>query len=70
MGGKYILSGTLAGRSDSSFRYFLNAEKGEMAAKAELLYAAVNYDDNFKREILQDHYTQVFSCLQRDSETN
>jgi hypothetical protein len=49
MEGEYVLSGNLAGRSDSSFRCFLEAEKDkETAAEAELLYAAVDYDHNFK----------------------
>ncbi|MGZ6208502.1 MAG: hypothetical protein ACXWMS_13230 [Syntrophales bacterium] len=69
--GEYILSGDLVGRSDSSFRCFLKAERNkETAAEAELLYAAVDYNRNFKKGILQDHYTKVFSCLQRDSRTS
>ncbi|MGZ3578262.1 MAG: hypothetical protein ACXU98_04510, partial [Syntrophales bacterium] len=71
MEGEYVLSGKLVGRSDSSFRCFLKAERNkETAAEAELLYAAVDYDHNFKKGILQDHYTKVFSCLQRDSRTS
>jgi hypothetical protein len=70
MEGEYVLSGNLAGRSDSSFRCFLEAEKDkETAAEAELLYAAVDYDYNFKKGILHDHYEKVFSCLQRDLKT-
>ena len=70
MEGEYVLSGNLVGRSDSSFRCFLKAEKDkETAAEAELLYAAVDYDHNFKKGILHDHYTKVFSCLQRDLRT-
>ena len=68
--GECLLSGDLAGRSNSSFRYFLKAEKdGVTTARAELLYAALEYDKNFKNEILHDHYARVFSCLQRNSET-
>ena len=68
--GEYILSGNLVGRSDSSFRCFLKAENNkETAAEAELLYAAVDYDHNFRKGILHDHYTKVFSCLQRDLKT-
>ncbi len=70
MEGEYVLSGNLVGRSDSSFRSFVKAEKDkETAAEAELLYAAVDYDHNFKKGILHDHYTKVFSCLQRDLKT-
>ncbi|MGO9136432.1 MAG: hypothetical protein ACLP9S_11790 [Syntrophales bacterium] len=68
--GEYILSGDMVSRSDSSFRCLLKAGRDkETASEAELLYAAVDYDHNFKKVILQDHYTRVFSCLQRDSRT-
>jgi hypothetical protein len=70
MKGEYVLSGNLLGRTDSSFRSFMKAERDkETTAEAELLYAAVDYDHNFKRGILRDHYTKVFSCLQRDLKT-
>jgi hypothetical protein len=70
MEGEYVLSGNLLGRTDSSFRSFMKAERGkEPAAEAELLYAAVDYDHNFKKGILHDHYKKVFSCLQRDLKT-
>jgi hypothetical protein len=70
MEGEYILSGNLVGQSNSSFRCFLKAEKDkETVVEAELLYAAVDYDHNFQKDILHDHYTKVFSCLQRDLKT-
>jgi hypothetical protein len=70
MEGEYVLSGNLLGRADSSFRSFVKAERDkETAAEAELLYAAVDYDHNFKKGILHDHYSKVFSCLQRDLKT-
>ncbi|MGA2330448.1 MAG: hypothetical protein ABSG75_01695 [Syntrophales bacterium] len=70
MEGEYVLSGNLVGSSDSSFRCFLRAENDkETAAEAELMYAAVDYDHNFKKGMLHDHYTKVFSCLQRDLRT-
>ena len=70
MAGVYVLSGNLVGRSDSSFRLFVKAEKDkEAAAEVELLYAAVDYDHDFKERMLRGHYTKVFSCLRRDLET-
>jgi hypothetical protein len=70
MEGEYVLSGNLLSRTDSSFRSFVKAERDkEAAAEAELLYAAVDYDHNFKKGILHDHYIKVFSCLQRDLKT-
>jgi len=65
--GEYVLSGKLLGRTGSSFRSFVKAERDkETAAEAELLYAAVDYDHNFKEDVLRDHYMKVFSCLQKD----
>ena len=70
MEGEYLLSGNLLSRTDSSFRSVMKAERGkETAAEAELLYAAVDYDHNFKKGILHDHYKKVFSCLQSDLKT-
>lgn len=67
MEGKYVLSGKLLGWTGSSFRSFVKAERDkETAAEAELLYAAVDYDHNFKEDVLRDHYMKVFSCLQKD----
>ncbi len=68
--GKYVLTGNLLSRTDSSFRSSVKAERDkETAAEAELLFTAVDYDHNFKKGILCDHYMRVFSCLQRDTET-
>lgn len=68
--GEYVLSGNLLSRTDSSFRSLVKAERDrEAAAEAEFLFAAVDYDLNFKKRILHDHYIKVFSCLQRDSKT-
>ena len=65
-----LVSGNLLSRTDSSFRSVMKAERGkETAAEAELLYAAVDYDHNFKKGILHDHYKKVFSCLQSDLKT-
>jgi hypothetical protein len=70
MDGEYVLSAKLLGRTDSSFRSFVKAERDkETAAEAEFIYAAVDYDHTFKKEILYDHYIKVFSCLQRDLRT-
>ena len=70
MEGEYVLSGKILSRTGSSFCSFVKAERdGEVAAEAELLYAAVDYDHKFKEGILRDHYVKVFSCLQRDLKT-
>jgi hypothetical protein len=63
--GEFTLFGELLNRSDSAFYFRLMAEKaGQTAIDGEFLFAAVDYDKNFKRESLQNHYEKVFSCLQ------
>lgn len=65
--GTYTLSGTLVGRSASAFFYTLQADGGGgVRIEGRFLFATVPYDQTFKKEILQDHYQNVFLCLQRD----
>ncbi len=65
--GRYELFGTLESRSASAFSYTLRAEKDDMIGiEGEFLLATVDYDMSFKKEILQNHYQDVFSCLQND----
>ena len=65
--GSYKLSGTLVNRSASAFSYALQAKRGgRVWIEGEFLFAAVDYDMRFKKEILQEHYRNVFSCLQND----
>ena len=42
----------------------------ETHIEGEFLYATVDYNSTFKREILQNHYRKVFSCLQNDIKTD
>jgi hypothetical protein len=63
--GTYHLSGDLVSRSESAFSYELQAEKqGRVQIQGSFLIAAVDYDSHFRQEILQQHYRDVFSCLQ------
>ena len=65
--GTYTLSGTLVNRSSSAFSYTLQAKRGgSVRIEGEFLFATVDYDKVFKREILQEHYRNVFSCLRND----
>lgn len=67
LNGTYKLSGTLVNRSASAFSYTLQAKKGgRVCIEGEFLFATVDYDKMFKKEILQDHYRNVFSCLKND----
>jgi len=66
--GTYTLSGTLVNKSASAFSYTLQAKKGgRVWIEGEFLFATVDYDKIFKKEILQEHYWNVFSCLRNDS---
>ena len=74
LNGRYLLYGTLISQSESAFAYKLQAKKGalsdETCIEGEFLYATVDYSSAFKKEILQDHYRKVFSCLQNDIKTD
>jgi len=70
MDGEYLLSGNLLNQSESSFHCRLKAEReNKTVMEGEFLYAAVDYDHNFRSERLRDHYAKVFSCLQKDIKT-
>jgi hypothetical protein len=70
MDGEHLLSGNIRHQSDSSFLCRLKAEKeNKTIVEGEFLYAAVDYDHNFRSENLRHHYTKVFSCLQKDIKT-
>jgi hypothetical protein len=66
--GEYSLSGRLLSRSASAFSCRLKAEKGSTdMIKGEFLYASIDYDGNFKKDILQRYYREMFACLHSDS---
>jgi hypothetical protein len=65
--GEYVLSGDLISQSDTSFCYQLKADKkGKTLMEGEFIFSSIDYDHNFKKDTLQSHYAEVFSCLQRD----
>jgi len=69
--GQYLLYGTLANRSDAAFAYKVEAKKGdETHIEGDFLYGTVDYSTIFKKEILQNHYREVFSCLKKDIRTD
>ncbi len=41
----------------------------KVGIKGEFLYGTLDYNDNFKKEILQNHYRKVFLCLLNDLKT-
>jgi len=68
LNGTFTLSGRLLNMSSSAFSHKLQAEKGDnVIIEGELMFATVDYDQSFKKEALQDHYRNIFSCLKNGS---
>jgi hypothetical protein len=68
--GAYNLYGELRGRSSSAFTHLLQARVAEETLlEGVFLFAVVDYDSAFRKEILQKHYERVYSCLQKDTGT-
>jgi hypothetical protein len=62
--GPYRLTGRLESRSTLAFAYELAAlREGKLEIQGNFLYAATDYDNSFRRELLQDHYRRIFQCL-------
>jgi hypothetical protein len=62
--GRYRLTGKLLSRSSAAFSYDLAAGTGkELEITGRFLYAAMDYDDTFRKELLQERYQGLFSCL-------
>ena len=70
LAGSYTLRGSLSGCSASAFSYRLEALKeGRVEIAGEFLFATVDYDATFRKDLLQDHYQRVFSCLRNGSKS-
>jgi hypothetical protein len=64
LSGCYTLLGTLTGSSASAFSYLLQASnEGRVEIDGEFLFATVEYDGVFRKDIMESHYRKVFSCL-------
>lgn len=71
LNGTCELSARLTGQSKSAFSHMLQARKGDkILIEGEFIFATVDYDQNFKKEVLHDHYWNVFSCLKNDSKAD
>ena len=68
LNGDYLLSGTLDSRSKTAFSYNLEAKTGDkIQIKGKFIFATIEFGSLFKKEILENHYRMVFSCLQSGS---
>jgi hypothetical protein len=64
LSGCYTLLGTLTGFSTSAFSYLLEASnESGVEIEGEFVFATVEYGGVFRKDVLQDHYQKVFSCL-------
>jgi len=71
LSGSYTLRGTLTGCSASAFSYRLEALKeSTVEIEGEFLFATAEYDATFRKDLLQDHYQRVFSCLRKGSKSD
>ncbi len=59
------LKGTLVSQSSRAFAYTLTAtgDSGEFIT-GEFIFATVDYNIDFKQDVLSRHYKELFSCLQ------
>jgi hypothetical protein len=71
LSGCYTLLGTLTGSSTSAFSYLLEAsnEAGGQI-EGEFLFATMEYDPVFRKDILESYYRKVFSCLRSASKSD
>ncbi|HYA03303.1 MAG TPA: hypothetical protein VEI04_09325 [Syntrophobacteria bacterium] len=68
--GRYTLLGAVIGRTTTAFSYLLEASKeGRVGIDGEFLFATVEYDGVFRKEVLESHYRKVFLCLSNASES-
>lgn len=66
--GFFQLSGILESNSTKAFNYQLTAySNGKVIIEGKFIFALSEYNNAFKKEMLQNHYKKVFSCLQNDS---
>lgn len=65
-----LLQGTLTNKSNVAFAYNLLAEKEHtILIEGEFLFGTIEYNAALKKEVLQNHYRKIFSCLRNDIKT-
>jgi hypothetical protein len=62
--GMYTLKGTVVSRSESAFAYHIEAGmQPEVLIRGDFLLGVVDYNSEFKEDLLQKHFREVFACL-------
>ena len=70
LNGKFNFFASLTNKSESAFAYNVCAQKKNIVfGKGKFLFATIDYNDNFNKKTLKDHYRKTFSCLMNDSKT-
>jgi len=68
--GPYRLFGELRAGSAHSYAHHLEARREDgIVWGGEFLFSTVEYDDRFKKDLLQTHYGKIFSCLRSAMKT-
>jgi hypothetical protein len=70
LSGDYLFHGDLLNKSSSSFSYVIRANGNSPQIEGSFLFAAIDYDRNFRKDTLQNHYRKVFACLRKNSVKN
>ncbi len=64
LNGKFDMSGELLVKTQSAFTYHLKGVSEEkVCVSGKFSFAMQAYDEQFKQNLLQEHYKRVFSCL-------
>ena len=64
LNGNFLIMGKLTARSGRAFTYSLQSSiNGDIKIKGSIIITLIDYDDKFKKEILEEHYKKLFSCL-------
>jgi hypothetical protein len=64
LNGNYSITGILTAKSGRAFTYSLQSSiNGDIKIEGSIIFALIDYDLKFKKEILETHYKKLFSCL-------
>lgn len=64
--GKYYLTGLLENSSSHAFSYKLNAQRNNLVQfEGRFMFAVIDYDSEFKKDVLETRYKKVLSYLQK-----
>jgi hypothetical protein len=64
LNGDYSISAKLTSRSERAFIYFSQSLlNNDIIIEGSFIITLLDYNDKFKKEILERHYKNLFSCL-------